>query len=176
MSVICITLIKLAHIALIAYQCVRLRACRRTDFKNIDQIQSFEVYIRSRWQNLISNITPTLAVSWLRQLVTASQRGGPGSCPGQSMWDLWWIKWQWDSLFLWVVRFPRPYHSTVAFHAHITPGRWTIGPLGAAVQRQSFTPRRKKNKRRCLECSIHACGRIYILYQSWCADHSGRSV
>jgi hypothetical protein len=77
---------------------------------------------------------------------------------------------------LWVVRLPRPYHSTVAFHAHISPGRWTIGPMGAAVQRQSFTPRRKKNKRRCLECSLHACGRIYILYQSWCADHSGRSV
>jgi hypothetical protein len=26
----------------------------------------------------------------------ASHRGGPGSIPGQSMWDLWWTKWHWD--------------------------------------------------------------------------------
>jgi hypothetical protein len=26
-------------------------------------------------------------------------RGGPGSRPGQSMWDLWWIKWHWDRFF-----------------------------------------------------------------------------
>jgi hypothetical protein len=25
-----------------------------------------------------------------------SHRGGPGSIPGQSMWDLWWTKWHWD--------------------------------------------------------------------------------
>jgi hypothetical protein len=25
----------------------------------------------------------------------ASRRGGPGSTPGQVMWDLWWTKWHW---------------------------------------------------------------------------------
>jgi hypothetical protein len=29
----------------------------------------------------------------------ASHRGGPGSIPGQSMWDLWWTKWHWDMFF-----------------------------------------------------------------------------
>jgi hypothetical protein len=26
----------------------------------------------------------------------ASHRVGPGSFPGQSVWDLWWTKWRWD--------------------------------------------------------------------------------
>ena len=26
----------------------------------------------------------------------ASHRRGPGSIPGQSIWDLWWTKWHWD--------------------------------------------------------------------------------
>jgi hypothetical protein len=25
--------------------------------------------------------------------------GGPGLCPDQSMWDLWWTKWHWDRFF-----------------------------------------------------------------------------
>jgi hypothetical protein len=25
--------------------------------------------------------------------------GGPGSSPGYSVWDLWWIKWHWDRYF-----------------------------------------------------------------------------
>jgi hypothetical protein len=37
-----------------------------------------------------------------------SQRGGPGSTPGQVMWDLWWTKWQWG-------RFS---HSTSVSHAN----------------------------------------------------------
>jgi hypothetical protein len=24
---------------------------------------------------------------------------GPGSIPGQSMWNLWWTKWHWDRFF-----------------------------------------------------------------------------
>jgi hypothetical protein len=30
--------------------------------------------------------------------------------------------------------------STMFLHAHITPGGWTIGPLGASVDRRSLTP------------------------------------
>jgi len=26
----------------------------------------------------------------------ARHREGPGSSPGQSVWDLWWTKWHWD--------------------------------------------------------------------------------
>jgi hypothetical protein len=25
--------------------------------------------------------------------------GGPGSIPGQSIWDLWWANWHWDRVF-----------------------------------------------------------------------------
>jgi hypothetical protein len=30
-----------------------------------------------------------------RAIAQASRRGGPGSSPGQLMWDLWWTKWHW---------------------------------------------------------------------------------
>jgi hypothetical protein len=35
--------------------------------------------------------------------------------------------------------FSRRYHSTMALHAHMAPGVWTIGPLVAVVQRRSVT-------------------------------------
>jgi hypothetical protein len=47
----------------------------------------------------------TWAVPWLRQS-PASHRGGPGSCPGQSMWDLWWTEWHWDRFFTEFFDFP----------------------------------------------------------------------
>jgi hypothetical protein len=28
-----------------------------------------------------------------------AQAGGPGSIPGQSMWDFWWTEWHWDTFF-----------------------------------------------------------------------------
>jgi hypothetical protein len=34
----------------------------------------------------------------------ASHRGGPGSRPDQSVWDLWYTKWRWDRVFSWVLR------------------------------------------------------------------------
>jgi hypothetical protein len=36
--------------------------------------------------------------------------------------------------------FPRRYHSTMVFHAHILPGGWTIDPLIAAVKRRILIP------------------------------------
>ena len=45
----------------------------------------------------------------------ASRRGGPGSIPGRSMWDLWWTKWHWGSFFSPSTSvFPRQFHSTGA--------------------------------------------------------------
>jgi hypothetical protein len=35
--------------------------------------------------------------------------------------------------------FPCQYHSANALHTHVAPGRWTIGPLVAAVQSHSLT-------------------------------------
>jgi hypothetical protein len=29
------------------------------------------------------------------ELQAVSRRGGPGSIPGQVMWDLWWKEWHW---------------------------------------------------------------------------------
>jgi hypothetical protein len=53
---------------------------------------------------------------------------------GQSMWDLWWTKWHWDKLLSELFSFP----LSVSFHrcsifTHVSCGRWTVGPLAAAV-------------------------------------------
>jgi hypothetical protein len=32
------------------------------------------------------------------------------------------------------------YHSTVALHTHVPPGKRTVGPLVAAIQRHGLTP------------------------------------
>jgi hypothetical protein len=37
---------------------------------------------------------------------------GPGSIPGKSMWDLWWIKWHWDRFFPECFGFP----LSISFH------------------------------------------------------------
>jgi hypothetical protein len=50
-----------------------------TNYNKLKQLY----YVRTYWG----------AVPWFRQLVAASHRGGPGSIPGHSMWDLWWTKW-----------------------------------------------------------------------------------
>jgi hypothetical protein len=44
-------------------------------------------------------------------LTTPIHCGGPGSIPGQSMWDLWWAKWHRDSLFSELSVFPCQFHS-----------------------------------------------------------------
>jgi hypothetical protein len=49
-----------------------------------------------------------------RNYAFASHRGGPGSIPGQSMWDLWWTKWQWDSFSPSTSVFSCQFHSTGA--------------------------------------------------------------
>jgi hypothetical protein len=38
---------------------------------------------------------------------------------GQSMRELWWTKWHWDSFFADFFGFPCQYHSTVSLHIHI---------------------------------------------------------
>jgi hypothetical protein len=48
-----------------------------------------------------------------------SHRGGPGSRPGQSMWNLWWTKWHWDRFFSEFFGFPQSiYLSTVALQTN----------------------------------------------------------
>jgi hypothetical protein len=45
----------------------------------------------------------------------AFHRGGPGSIPAQSMWDLWWTKSHWDRFFSPSTSdFPCQFHSTAA--------------------------------------------------------------
>jgi hypothetical protein len=48
-------------------------------------------------------------------------RGGPGSHPGQSMWDLWWTKWHWDRSFSEFFSFPVNIIS-LWLHTHISSG------------------------------------------------------
>jgi hypothetical protein len=67
------------------------------------------------------------AVPWLRWLVVGLSMQRPGFALGQPMWNVWWIKWQWDTLFSTFFAFQ--YHSTVSLHSHISSGGWTTGPL-----------------------------------------------
>ena len=46
------------------------------------------------------------------RIIVNPVNGGPGSIPGQSMWDLWWTKWQWDRFFLEYFGFP----LSISFH------------------------------------------------------------
>jgi hypothetical protein len=82
----------------------------------------------------------TWAMPWLRRLITGLSPRRPDSRLGQCMWDLWWEKWHWDSLFSEFFSFPHQYHSTVALSIHISSGGWKISPLVAAVQRHHLTP------------------------------------
>ena len=54
-------------------------------------------------------------MSWLRRAV------GPGSVPGQYMWDLRWTKWHWDMFLAGFLVFPSHYHSTNTPCAFIHP-------------------------------------------------------
>jgi hypothetical protein len=66
--------------------------------------------VRRLWRNwrtsVLGRLTPCHGSS---DSSPVSHRGGQGSSPGQSMWDLWWTKWHWDMLFC---DFPCQYHST----------------------------------------------------------------
>jgi hypothetical protein len=81
------------------------------------------------------NINKTLTGRAMAQAV--SSRLLTAEASGQSMWYLWWTKWHWDRCFSKFFGFPWQYHSTVELHTHISSGGWKIGPLVAAVQRQS---------------------------------------
>jgi hypothetical protein len=70
-------------------------------------------------------------------------RGGPGSRPERSLWDLWWTKWHWDRFFSESFGFP----LSVSFHrcsmfTHVSSGGWTKGPLAAQFSRDIVSPHR----------------------------------
>jgi hypothetical protein len=71
--------------------------------------------------------------------------GGPGSRPGQSMWDLWWTKWQWnrllsESLFSLAVSFHR-----CPIFIRVSSGGWAMGPPVAQFHRDIVSPHRNIN-------------------------------
>jgi hypothetical protein len=53
---------------------------------------------------------------------TASHFGDLGLIPGQSMWALWWAKWQWGRLFSEFFGFP----LSVSLHQCSVPIRWSV--------------------------------------------------
>jgi hypothetical protein len=56
----------------------------------------------------------------------ASHRGGPGSRPGQSMWDLWWTKWHCDRFFSEFFGFPLSIHHSPSLSKLISSGECLI--------------------------------------------------
>jgi hypothetical protein len=66
----------------------------------------------------------------------ASHNRGPGSGPGQSMWDLWWTKWHWESFFCKLFGFPVSIIPPLPhIHSHIIWGQ----PSSTATQSPPFT-------------------------------------
>jgi hypothetical protein len=76
------------------------------------------------------------AVSGLRRLVAAFHRGGPVSLQDQSMWDMWYIKRQWNRFLSEFFDFS----LSVSFHRGYSYNIWglTKGHLVAAVQRHGL--------------------------------------
>jgi hypothetical protein len=61
--------------------------------------------------------------------------GGPGSSPGQVMWDLWWTKWHWDRFSSNTLVSSTKSNSInmLHIHHHLSSGAVTTGQTVAAV-------------------------------------------
>jgi hypothetical protein len=100
-------------------------------------IQIFSRYFIEMFSNLWLGSAP-----WLRLLVSGlSHHEGPDLCLSQSIWDLWWTKWNWDRfLFPSSLVFPCHCYFTVALHTLYITWGWTLGLFVSPVQRHSLTP------------------------------------
>jgi hypothetical protein len=90
---------------------------------------------------------------------STSQRGGPGSSPGQVMWDLWWTKRHWGRFSPSTSVFPTNYNSTecstlIICHPGLGSRDSSVGiPTGYGLDEQgggSSSPGRVNN----FHCSI----------------------
>jgi hypothetical protein len=80
-----------------------------------------------------------MAVPWPRRLVAGLSAQRPGFVAGSVRVGFMVTKWHRRRFFSEFFGFPG-YHSTVASHANISPGGWTIGQLVATVQGYCVTP------------------------------------
>jgi hypothetical protein len=74
---------------------------------------------------------------------------GPGSHPGQSMWDFWWVKCYWNRFFSEFFAFP----LSISFH-HSSPFSYMIWgmnnrPVGRSSERQSHPINMNNNNKWC---------------------------
>ena len=53
----------------------------------------------------------------------------PDSIPGQSIWDLWWTKWQWNRFLSECLFFPSYYHANISPYSfiHMPPTPYDLG-------------------------------------------------
>jgi hypothetical protein len=72
----------------------------------------------------------------------ASQSDGPGSIPGQVMWDWWWTKWHWGRFSPSTsVSLANSFSAVFHTHHHLSSGAGTIGQIVADVPSGlSFAP------------------------------------
>jgi hypothetical protein len=112
-----------------------------------------------RFRNSVTQIKISFTAGPLCKLKIS---GGPGSHPGQSVWDLRWTK-ALGQVFLEFSVFPYQCHSTAAVHTHVSSGGWTICPLAAVVWRQ-YHPIDINNKLQVME-------NIYMWYYSHTQQH-----
>jgi hypothetical protein len=71
----------------------------------------------------------------------ASHRGGLGSRPGQSMWDLWWTKWYCDGFSLSSSVFPCQYIIPPLLHTYLSPPREVCSSPDQATHYHTLGPK-----------------------------------
>jgi hypothetical protein len=94
--------------------------------------------LKKVWKEAFVTLIKVLSQGYAMAEVACHCRG-PGSCPSQSLWDLWWTKWHRDRFFSdFLFRFPIRI-IPLGLYTHISSGWWTIGPLVSTVKRHSLT-------------------------------------
>jgi hypothetical protein len=80
---------------------------------------------------------------------SASHRGGPGSRPGQSVWDLWWTKWHWDTFFNEFFGFPLSVSSfhqrSILLYLHLGKNNRSVGSRSS----ETVSPNQQRKKVPC---------------------------
>ena len=101
----------------IALWCVLMTACLESRNTSLLVVQLLHVLF-DRYSTTYINAVPCL-----RRLVAGLSHRGPGSIPGQSVWDSRWTEWHWDRFFLRVLRFPAAFHTHRNLDVRRTSGR-----------------------------------------------------
>jgi len=86
---------------------------------------SLAMFLSQNEMKWIKGHSVSQRVCWQPLTMAASHHGSLGSIPGQSICDVWWTKWHWDSFSLNTAVFPCMYAPIMVLHtdSHITSAK-----------------------------------------------------